>query len=484
MVAAAIRAGQARAAAAGAVAAAVAVALYCVTVSYGFVFDDLSLIGADGPRALGNGTVPYRPLRYLSYGLDHRLGAGAAWAYHATNVTLHAAGSALVVAVALRLGARRAAATCAGVFFAVHPLGVEAVAYIAGRRDLLSTVCMLAALAAWTSPAGRSAWAVLAAIGAVAAKESGALVVPVLALASASGLGPPLSRAGVALAATALVAVTLPVAYGAIGPVAPQGPFCAVVGSAARMASHYALHTVAPVGLSIEYPSLALASASCSSMLGPSVLAGFVLLGIACGVLVATLRVGVGASGRASAVRFAWSWTALWLVAIATVLGVHEPGADRHAYPMLGALGVAAALTISSMLDRSARAGDAARSLRMRTASTAVVAYLAMLAVLTAQRLPAWRDERALWTATVASTPTSGRAHHNLAGVLLASGAYREAAAHVRAARALDYAPALLGDAAIACARGFRERGRTLLARAAARGLPPADIARIAPSCE
>jgi hypothetical protein len=131
-----------------------------------------------------------------------------------------------------------------------------------------------------------------------------------------------------------------------------------------------------------------------------------------------------------------------------------------------------------------------ARSLRswwlgaQRAAVGVAVAYLSALTLLSALRLPSWRDERALWSAAVASAPESGRAHHNLAGVLLAAGELEAAAVHVRTARELDYAPAILGDAALACARGRVHRGRDLVARARMLGLPAADIAPISAYCE
>lgn len=479
MVAAGIATGQAgrpsgSSALAMALAAGVAVALYAVTLGYGLVFDDLSLIGRDGPLALGNGMVPYRPLRYLSYRVDHWLGGGGPWAYHLSNVVLHGLAAALAAALAIRLGASAFAAGVAGIAVAVHPLAAEAAAYVAGRRDLLAAVFTLGALLAWASRRGRTAWAILLAVAAVASKESAALLVLLFVLASTAGLGPSLARARAALLCLAVVAIALPVAYGAIGPLAPRGSLCTALATVTRMATHYASHLVIPVGLSIEYP--ALARIACESMLGARVIFGFVLLGLSAGVLLAGLAPRSGDEG-ADPLRFVWSWTASTFLSIALVVGAHEPGADRHAYPLVAALAVALAVTATRAL--AGRRGPWARRGVVATA----VAWLAWATLLTAQLLPAWRSERALWTRAVVTAPESGRAHHNLAGVLLAAGELRAAAAEARIARSLEYPPAILGDAAIACARGLFHRGLLLLARAERRGLPAADIARIAATC-
>jgi hypothetical protein len=458
-------------------AAVAAVALYAVTLGYGFVFDDASLIGPGGPRALGNAALPYRPLRYASYALDNWIGGGAAWAYHAANVVLHAATSAVVALLAIRLGATRLAAGLAGALVALHPLSVESVAYIAGRRDLLSTLFGLVAVFAWVSPHGRTVASLLAVLAAVAAKESGALFVGVLWLASSGGLGPSPARAARPLVWLALAAIVLPVAYGAIGPIAPRGAACAIANTVTALATHYVRQLVWPVHLSVEYPGLIHVDAACGTVLTASSLFGFVLLGVAVGMMVATLA-GAARGKPGHALAFAAAWMAAVFVVLTTVVGIHEPGADRHAYPWLPPVAITLALAGSRIASVSRRPSTA----RVLVATT--VAILVALTALTMRRLPSWRDAHALWTRAVVTAPESGRAHHNLAGVLLAAGDLAGAARHIRRARSLDYPPALLGDAAVACARGRYHRGLHLLARARTQGHPPADIDRIAASCE
>jgi len=157
--------------------------LYLRSVGFDLVFDDRALLGAEGPLRLG-GAIAYRPLRYWSYRIDSWLGGGAAWAYHFVNVILHAAVATLLLRIGRRLGLGLFWAASAALLMASHPLAVEAVAYVAGRRDLLAAVCGLAALNLWISPRVRSLPVAALLVASAAAKESGLVFVLVCATAS------------------------------------------------------------------------------------------------------------------------------------------------------------------------------------------------------------------------------------------------------------------------------------------------------------
>lgn len=456
-------------------AAAAALALYSVTLGFGFLFDDRSLIGPDGPLPLGNGTLPYRPLRYASYAIDHWVGGGAPWAYHASNVVLHALVAGLTASISRRLGAGEGAAALAGVAVAVHPLGAEATAYVAGRRDLLVTAMGLVAVASWLSERGRTVLAVLCVLLSVAAKESGVAYLGILTLASIAGLGPELRVSAGALISAGVAALALPVAYGAIGPVLPVRSVCAIAAAGTTMATHYAVNVIAPLRLSVEYPALAHVSDDCATLVSVSSVAGFALIGAATGAVFSVFS-RRGQTESQGPRCFAWAWTGLIFVLIATVIGMHEPGVDRHAYPLVAALSIALAVSVHPL--------HCKHELARRCVSAVALAYLATLTVLTASRLPSWRDERSLWTAAVASAPDSGRARHNLAGVLLAAGEFDAEAAQLRVARELKYPPAMLGSAAAACARGRIHRGHMFIKRARALGIAAADAEPISRFCE
>ncbi len=135
---------------AAAVVALTALATYIMTLGYEFVFDDHSVI----PVGWQLGTVDslevllapvradtivlpyYRPMTAFSYWLDGLLWQGNPGGFHLTNVLLHAGVSVLVLKVAQRLLPNGLAALLAGLLFAVHPIHVEAVAWVQGRESL------------------------------------------------------------------------------------------------------------------------------------------------------------------------------------------------------------------------------------------------------------------------------------------------------------------------------------------------------------
>jgi tetratricopeptide (TPR) repeat protein len=102
---------------------------------------------------------PYQPLSWLSYAFDHALWGMDPRGYHLTNVLLHALSAVCLYFLAremlrglpgLARGWLEAGAALGALFWAVHPLRVESVAWITERRDCLSGLCFLLALLCWT----------------------------------------------------------------------------------------------------------------------------------------------------------------------------------------------------------------------------------------------------------------------------------------------------------------------------------------------
>jgi tetratricopeptide (TPR) repeat protein len=114
-----------------------------------FHFDDYSLFSGSLWRPFD-----IRPLTYLTFWLDNKLGGRAPAGYHAVNLLLHCL-AVLLLWLALRRVVPARAAWIAAAIFAVHPVEAEAVNYVFARSTLLATVLCLAALACWT---GRRYW--------------------------------------------------------------------------------------------------------------------------------------------------------------------------------------------------------------------------------------------------------------------------------------------------------------------------------------
>lgn len=143
-----------------------------------FVYEDAHYFrgGGDGPWR-----IPGRQLTLASFALTTEPAAA-----HRLNVALHLVNGALVYVLGLQL-AGPTAAILALVTVLWHPLFSEAVAYAAGRAELLVTTWTLLAIVlaiAWIDRAGW--WRVLgslAALGAAAvSKEVGVLAVPLVML--------------------------------------------------------------------------------------------------------------------------------------------------------------------------------------------------------------------------------------------------------------------------------------------------------------
>lgn len=140
----------------------------------GFVWDDFATV-VDNTRTHGLGQIPsllgwgearfgYRMLRDASYTVDYAIGGLNPVVYHVSNLLYHALSTVLVFVLARRLTGRRVAAFWGAMLFAVHPVQVDAVTYISGRRDLLTSLFYLAGLWAYIRfrDSGRPRWLALA----------------------------------------------------------------------------------------------------------------------------------------------------------------------------------------------------------------------------------------------------------------------------------------------------------------------------------
>jgi hypothetical protein len=88
----------------------------------------------------------YRPLPNLLWQLDYSLWGLQPFGYHLTNLLVHVLNTALVSWLARYLVASELAGLIAASLFAMNPLHVEAVVWVAGRPDLLATFFFLVAL--------------------------------------------------------------------------------------------------------------------------------------------------------------------------------------------------------------------------------------------------------------------------------------------------------------------------------------------------
>ena len=149
--------------AAAAILAGLVAIVYGRAVGAGFVFDDHALVVEnplvrESPARIGGlflhsperAGFAYRPVRVLSYQVDHLLAGGMdPRVFHLSNLVYHVLATWLLWSLARAMLDSDPAAMVAASLFAVHPLGSEAVAYVSGRRDLLCALFALLALRCW-----------------------------------------------------------------------------------------------------------------------------------------------------------------------------------------------------------------------------------------------------------------------------------------------------------------------------------------------
>lgn len=171
-------------------------------------FDSLSNVFMPPPQIPQFGTHYYRPLIVMSYQLDEAVAASLwpeeerdtarRYVYHGSVLVYHALATVLVLLLGLALqeasGARGrgalAVAGAAGLLFAVHPIHVESVAWMAGRSDVICGIFFFAAAIGLVRYARepRGVWLILtlaASFAAMMSKETGvglALLAPVVLL--------------------------------------------------------------------------------------------------------------------------------------------------------------------------------------------------------------------------------------------------------------------------------------------------------------
>jgi tetratricopeptide (TPR) repeat protein len=384
----------------------------------------------------------YRPLRTLAFALERAAFGLDPRPFHAVQVLLHAGCAALVYLLLIRLGIGAAAAAAAGALFAVHPAQVEAVAWISSLADVMGAFFTLLAVLAWLRSRGPDRWyalALLAGLLASLSKEA-AIVFPgflVLAdLARPDGGGPGRVRAGLRsyvlpflLAGGLGLCIRSLLAAGRGGHLGHVewwgGSLGTNLATAAKAAACQGLFAVLPFRPSTEW----YIEPAWTPFEPLALLCGVAVLAVLALAVRAVLRGGREARLAGTGVLF-FALGSLMTSHVLFTVGISRT--DRFLYlPLAGA-----ALSFAVALERLLRAGP-------RPALAAAAATILSMAVISADRIPIYRDEEAFWKEATAgmpgSRPESRRiAVRNLEGVSLLDGALEaEARGETENARAL-----------------------------------------------
>lgn len=382
----------------------------------------------------------WHPLTWLSHMLDVELFGVRAGAHHLVNAALHAVNGAVLFLVLHRMtGARWRSAVVAALFLA-HPLHVESVAWVAERKDLLSTLFGFLALGAYRRHAerpgaGRYALVLLCFALSLLAKPMW-VTFPFLLLlldvwplrrfafaaadGGAEGPGAVVPARRLLLEKAPLLALS--VASSAVTLVAQRGAVSGdALGLGARAANAvvsyagYAWKTFWPAELAPMYPFRWPLPA------WELALAALVVGGVTVAVLLGARRRPWAAIG--------WLW---FLGTLVPVIGVVQVGsqamADRYTYVPSVGLFLAIVWGVH----------DLARGRQAGPLAAAAGLVLAVLAALTWRQTARWADHETLFRHAVAVTGENARAHGVLAMGLRRTGKAGDALLHAREATRLE----------------------------------------------
>jgi len=380
------------------------------------------------------------PLTWLSLMLDVEIAGLDPHQFHLGNLLLHVASTLLLFQLLDRATRDRWKSAWVAALFALHPLHVESVAWVAERKDVLSTLFWFLSMLLWLRwierpGAVRYAAASLAFALGLLSKSMLVTLPGVLLLFDFWPLGRhrerglfllvreklPLLALAAASSATTLIAQR---AGGAVGSLDAY-PIAARLANAVVSTAAYLEQTFWPTGLAVFYPHPG-REVPVSAWLGSALL----LAGISAGV---TLL-------RRSRPYLAVGW--LWyLGTLLPVIGIVQVGfqarADRYTYVPLVGVFILLAWGVPELLGR-----------RPRLLGAAAVASLAAAATLAYLQCGYWRGSIPLFEHAIEVTAENAIARNNLASAYYqrnAPGDLERSVAHYAEAVRIDpsYATAL-----------------------------------------
>jgi Flp pilus assembly protein TadD len=438
----------------------VAVVLYARTFGFGWVYDDqldvvrntyvqsfsylTQIFSSTVWAGSGMETYLYRPLALVTYQLNYAISGLEPWSYHVVNVALHALATVLVLRLGRLWGLSPVAAGLGALIFAVHPVHVEVVAAVFGRKDLLAAVCVLWMLLSHRTALARGGWRLLLPVfayaGAMLSKEVG--VIALVLVAAQDWFLEPAGQRGALLQsrrlgllylsylltlsaylivrATVVGGLGIPETFFVDNPLV-TAPWSTRVLTALAVVGRGVAVLIAPVTLSPDYSYNVIP-------LAESLLDGRVL------ATIALLLASVGAAFRARARHIVVPLSITWY--IVTLL----PGSNLTV--LIGTIFAERLLYLPSVAF-SLLVGLALVAAARRFSQTMTFAAAALCLAFAAQTIrysSAWTAELSLFQWAVASVPESSKAHHKLGEELLRDARLGDAIRELR--RAIEIAPA------------------------------------------
>ena len=386
----------------------------------------------------------WHPLTTISHMLDCQLYGLKAGGHHLTNVILHTISVVLLFLVLKQMTGGLWQSAFVAALFAIHPLHVESVAWIAERKDVLSAVFFMLTLAAYARYARAPSLprylvvALLFAFGLMSKPMLVTLPFVLLLLdywplnrvtdrwsavrgtksqtrgrwSVVSGLI--LEKIPLLIFSAISCIITFVIQKRATGALPPL-PLLWRADNAFASYMIYIWQTLWPTRLAVFYPH-------------PNNMLPAWEVVIAIGLLLAMTGAAIVFRGKRPYLFTGWLWYLVMLVPVIGFVQVGEQGhADRYTYlPHIGLFLLAA----WSIADVTASHWS---TLRTAIATTAVIMIIG-LAWAASVQTSYWRNSETLWTHALAVTSENDFAHNNLAYLLADRGELDDAMSHFAAA--------------------------------------------------
>ena len=413
------------------------IAVYLATAGHDFVYYDdpkyvtentvvsSGLTRAGLAWAFTTGTdANWFPLTWLSHMLDVQLFGLNASGHHVTSVLLHALSTALLFLVLHKMTGMMWKSAFVAAMFALHPLHVESVAWIAERKDVLSTVFWMLTMLAYvryTREPKVGRFILVAAVFALGLMSKPMLVTLPFVLLLIDFW--PLRRLGsrspgqllvekiplIALAvASSITTFLVQRKGGAVGSL-EAFPLALRVGNGLVSYLAYIRKTIWPSDLAAFYPYRLEVSAP----------AALVAAGVLAGLSILAVRV----ARKHPYVPVGWFWYVGTLVPVIGLIQVgNQAMADRYSYVPLIGLFIIAAWGFDYLAERW-------KFPRLVVPGLAIAATLGA-ALISWNQIRHWRNSAQLWTHALDVTTDNFVAHNNLGLALAGDGKVEEAISH------------------------------------------------------
>jgi protein O-mannosyl-transferase len=373
----------------------------------------------------------WHPVTWLSHMLDCQLFGTNAGAHHLVNVCFHAANAVLLFLVLIRMTGAGWRSAVVAALFAWHPLQVDSVAWVAERKNVLSTCLALLTILAYVRYVRRPSvgrYGLVAAGFALGLMAKPMLVTLPLILLLLDFW--PLQRfQGLTLAAQASIGFRL---------VGEKLPLLAlsVISSVITIVGHAQLKALSaadelPIGLRLANALISYAR-YVGKMIWPVNLAVFYpypdawppWAAIGAGLwLVGSTTVVIWLARRRPYLAAGWFW---YVITLVPVIGLVQAGsqsmADRFTYvPLIGLFVMLVGLV-----------ADLKSGWPQPVAAKAILTVAALSACLVAthRQLRYWRDSESLWTHALLCNSENYTAHKGLGAALVEQGRMTEAIPH------------------------------------------------------